>query len=134
MIKSLVEGLANPVSDLISEFIVDKDKANEIAFKIETLASRQAHDSALSQMAVNKAEAESPSIFKGGWRPFVGWTCGMALALNFLIFPVFGPILVAYTTIAIVPLDMATMTPILLGMLGLAGARSYEKRHNVAAK
>src|SRR3989337_147089 len=39
------------------------------------------------QLAVNAVEAANPSIFVSGWRPFIGWVCGAAVAYNFIVYP-----------------------------------------------
>ena len=133
-ITSLLSTLVEPITGLISEFVVDKDKAAEIAYRISTLAATQAHEQALGQLEVNKAEAATGSLFVGGWRPAVGWCCVAAMAVNFIVTPLFGPAIEAYTVVKMVPLDMTEMMPILLGLLGLGGMRSYEKSQGVARK
>jgi hypothetical protein len=133
-LSDIVSGLISPVTSLISEFIEDKDKAAEIAFRVSTMAATQAHEQTLAQLNVNKSEAESGSLFVGGWRPAVGWVCVAAMALNFVISPVFGPIIEAYTTVNMAPLDLSEMMPILLGMLGLGAMRTVEKRQGVARR
>jgi len=133
-LSDIVSGLISPVTSLISEFIEDKDKAAEIAFRVSTMAATQAHEQTLAQLNVNKAEAESGSLFVGGWRPAVGWVCVAAMALNFVISPVFGPMIEAYTTVNLAPLDLSEMMPILLGMLGLGAMRTVEKRQGVARR
>jgi hypothetical protein len=129
---AILGSLVQPVTDLISEAIVDKDKAAEIAYKVSTLAATQAHEQVMGQLAVNKSEAESGSTFVGGWRPAVGWVCVAALALNFIITPMFGPVIEAYTDVVMSPLQTGEMMPILLGMLGLGGMRTFEKHQGVA--
>ena len=133
-ITSLLSTLVDPITSLISEFVVDKDKSAEIAYRISTLAATQAHEQTLGQLEVNKAEAATGSMFVGGWRPAVGWCCMTAMAVNFVITPIFGPVIEAYTVVKMVPLDMSEMMPILLGLLGLGGMRSYEKSQGVARK
>ena len=133
-ITSLLSTLVEPVTKLISEFVVDKDKAAEIAYRISTLAATQAHEQTLGQLEVNKAEAATGSLFVGGWRPAVGWCCVAAMAVNFIVTPLFGPLIEAYTVVKMVPLDMSEMMPILLGLLGLGGMRSFEKSQGVARK
>lgn len=130
---AVLGSLIQPVTDLISEAITDKDKAAEIAYKVSTLAATQAHEEVMGQLAVNKAEAESGSMFVGGWRPAVGWVCVAALPLNFIVTPMFGPVIEAYTSITMAPLQTGEMMPILLGMLGLGGMRTFEKKHGVAS-
>lgn len=122
-IADIAKGLIAPVTGLISEFITDKDKANELAHEVATMAAKQAHENRLAQIAVNKAEAESKSLFKGGWRPAIGWTCGLALFNNYLVVPyavAFG--------LDVPTLDLGEMMPVLLGMLGLGYLRTDEKK------
>lgn len=92
--------------------------------------ARMTNDSGLllAQAAINKAEAESEGNFKGGWRPFVGWVCGSALAWNFIARP--AAMFVADLCGNPVDLEPASMTelmPVLLGMLGLGAMRTAEK-------
>lgn len=80
------------------------------------------------QLEINKAEAASPSAFTSGWRPFVGWTCGAGFAVQFVV----GPLGEWASTLAGHPvkfpqMDMATMMPLLFGMLGLGAYRTAEK-------
>lgn len=129
---TVVGAIIKPVTDLISEYIPDADKAAEIAFKVSTMAADHAHTEVLAQLEVNKAEAATGSLFVGGWRPAVGWVCVAAMALNFIITPLFGPVIEAYTKVVMAPLAMGEMMPILLGMLGLGGLRTTEKVKGVA--
>ncbi len=78
-------------------------------------------------MEVNKAENQTGGWFRAGWRPFVGWVCGLAFANNFLIIPVAGPFLAAYLDVYLHAANLAEMTPVLLGMLGLATNRTVER-------
>lgn len=122
---SILTTLIGPVTGLLSEFIEDKDKANALAAEISTLASRQATELAKGQLEVNKAEAQSGSLFIGGWRPFVGWTCGVGLAYNVII----SQILAIWFEVPTV--DPSLLTPVLMGMLGMGAMRSFEKSKGV---
>ena len=80
------------------------------------------------QMQVNLAESQHPSMFVSGWRPFVGWICGAGLAYQYLFAPIVNGLLVNFgQSIAFASLDLATLMPLLLGMLGLATVRTVEK-------
>ena len=130
----IVGSLIDPVSDLLSEFIVDKDKQAEISYKIATMAEQNAHAQVIAQLEINKAEASSESLFKGGWRPACGWLTVFALGINYVVIPMAGPVVEAYTPISMEPLDMTVMLPLLMGMLGLTGARTIEKTKGVASR
>lgn len=85
------------------------------------------------QLAVNQAEAASSSVFVSGWRPYVGWVCGTAFAWNWIGLPVATAALqLMGHTLTLGPADLSEMMPVLLGMLGLGGLRTYEKVKNVA--
>ena len=54
-------------------------KLSELAQKGD-LAELNAHVKLLSgQIEINKIEAASSNWFVAGWRPFVGWVCGVSL-------------------------------------------------------
>ncbi len=82
------------------------------------------------QLEINKAEAASTSLFKGGWRPGVGWICAFGLAYTILLRPIL-PWALTVAGIKGVPLlpevDMDTILAILGGILGLGGMRTYER-------
>ena len=118
---SLLASLVEPVTGLLDKVIQDKDKKAQIAFELSTMAERHAQELALSQIKVNQEEAKG-NWFQSSWRPLIGWICGLSLAINYLISPIcagFG--------IMIPQADMSVMMPLLLGMLGLGGLRSFDK-------
>jgi small basic protein len=87
------------------------------------------------QIDTNKAEAANPSVFVSGWRPFIGWVCGAACTWNWIGLPIAkAGLLLAGITLTISSADISEMMPVLLGMLGLGGLRTYEKVQGVAAK
>ena len=125
----MLESLIGPVTGLLDKFIEDKDQKSKLAHEIATMSQKYAQEIAQGQMAINQVEAAHKSLFVSGWRPAVGWCCVFAMAGNFLIIP-FSNFVLAISGIDIVvplvPLD--TMMPVLLGMLGLGGLRTFEKQ------
>lgn len=85
------------------------------------------------QLDANKAEAASSSVFVAGWRPFIGWVCGMGCAWNWIGLPVamFGAAWLGHP-LQLKPADLSEMMPLLLGMLGMGGLRTVEKIQGVA--
>jgi hypothetical protein len=76
------------------------------------------------QSEINKMEAQHRSVFVAGWRPFIGWICGVALLYNFII----RDVIAWFSPDAIPPaIQMDQLITILLGMLGLGGLRTFEK-------
>ena len=70
---SIINTLVCPVTGILDKFIEDKDQKAALAHEIATMSEKHAQQLAMSQIEVNKAEAASGSIFKGGWRPFIAW-------------------------------------------------------------
>lgn len=85
------------------------------------------------QMAINQAEASNESTFVAGWRPFIGWACGMACVWNWMGLPVakLGLALAGHP-IALSPADLSEMMPVLMGMLGLGGLHTFERVKGVS--
>ena len=85
------------------------------------------------QLEINKAEAANPSVFVSGWRPAIGWVCGAACAWNWVGLPIATLLLGAFgLSVELSPADLTEMMPVLMGMLGLGGLRSWEKIKGVA--
>jgi hypothetical protein len=86
----------------------------------------------LAQLEVNKVEAAHNSLFVAGWRPFIGWTCGLGMFGNFITIPFSNFVLALLEYDIVIPLvPLETMMPVLMGMLGLGAMRTYEKKNSV---
>ena len=130
--------ILGPVFDIIKQVLsglgIDpaaKERAQNQAFDLlinGTFAEKADQALALAQIDVNKTEAASDSIFKGGWRPFIGWICGSALALQFVVAPIaqWGAAVVGHPIPALPSLD-AMLWELVFAMLGLGGLRTVEK-------
>ena len=121
--------LIGPVTSLLDKFIEDKDQKNKLAHEIATMAEKQAHEANLIQAETNKEEATHRSVWVAGWRPFIGWVCGVALAWHFVLSPVII-FLAAWFNVVLPTLpvfDMGSLMTVLMGMLGLGGLRTFEK-------
>ena len=126
-ISSAVSDVSRTVSevvDTLNKGTLDQTKLQELMQQVQ-----------IAQTEVNKLEAQSASIFVSGWRPAIGWMCGIALVYNSIIEPFLGFIAVATGVIDVSQLPQIKdelIYPVLLGMLGLGGMRTYEKKHNMA--
>jgi hypothetical protein len=109
---------------LIERLFPDPAQAAEAKLKLLEVAQ----SGELGQIEVNKIEAANPNWWVSGWRPFIGWICGVGLLYQFLFYPLFAKVL------PLTPLDAASLTSVLMGMLGLSGMRMFEKIQGVAAK
>ena len=126
---NILDGAANLADALVT---TDKERiagANERK-RLEIEDRRQQNELMSKQIAVNTAEARHRSMFVAGWRPAIGWTCALAMCYHFLIEPLFGEFLAAAGW-PLGELAWQELSPVLLGMLGMAGLRTYEKSKGI---
>lgn len=84
------------------------------------------------QLEINKIEAANSNLFVSGWRPFIGWVCGIAFAYCFVLEQFLTFIFAAAGhPVSLPKTDFSEILPVLLGMLGLGGMRSFEKYKGV---
>ena len=130
---SILGSLLEPATKLLDKVIENKDQKNALAHEIATMAERHAQELAKGQLEVNKTEAAHKSLFVAGWRPFIGWICGVAMLANFLLIPMANFVLDLSGSTNTIPLiELETMMPVLMGMLGLGAMRSFEKVKKVS--
>ncbi len=131
----MIDKLIGPVTGLLDKFIEDKDQKARLAHDLATMADNHAQELAKAQLEVNKVEAAHHSLFVSGWRPFIGWTCGLGMFGNFITIPFANFVLALLEISIVIPLvPLETMMPVLMGMLGLGAMRTYEKSKDVHRK
>lgn len=136
-------------TEIIDKAVTDKDLKNQLNHEIrkiqiesENKLLEMGHDEIQGQIEINRESAKSNSIFVAGARPFILWTCGVAFAFNFIIMPLFPWALsiasIWYPDAKNIPqpdpLSMSEMMPVLMGLLGLGGYRTFEKTKGVNNK
>jgi hypothetical protein len=116
-----IGSLAKDIREAIKGKELDPNKKLEIAGKLAEV-----------QTKINEAEASHRTVFVAGWRPFIGWVCGLGLLYAVFIEPLLRFV---YTVngweIEFPSIDTTITMQVLFGMLGLVGARSYEKKNNL---
>ena len=110
-----IEAVGNVLDKL---FTSDEEKLDK-----RIILERLAQQPQLAQVELNKIEAQHRSIFVAGWRPFIGWVCGLGLANVFLLNP-----WIQWLTEKPGP-AMATdvMVELVVALLGLGMLRTAEK-------
>tara|TARA_R100001440_G_scaffold17594_2_gene29632 strand:+ start:1984 stop:2385 length:402 start_codon:yes stop_codon:yes gene_type:complete len=126
----LLDNLIQPVSKILDKAIPDQDLKRKLSHEIATMSEKHAQELALAQINVNAAEAASGSLFKGGWRPCIGWICGVAFGYHFVLQPViiFIVALIGMDIPDLPSFEMSTLLTVLGGMLGIGSLRTYEKQ------
>ena len=144
-ILAALAGFMPVISRILENVIPDPEARERIKLEVMKLASERdgelykaIAEVAKAQSAVNATEAQSASTFVAGWRPFVGWVCGVGCAYTFIGQPVIawatgilGTALGVSFPVPPIP-DSQVLFGLLTGMLGFAGLRTFEKTQGVA--
>lgn len=128
MLPLIETALGSLFSGIVNKFFPNKTEIEKQQIAAEMQQAVIESDLLKAQLEINKAEASNDNLFVAGWRPFIGWCCGAAFAWQYVV----APIINCLAALAGVPVnlphfDMDGLMPVLVGMLGLAGYRTYEK-------
>ena len=117
----MLSALIGPITGLLDKVIPDADTKAKIAHELATMSERHTQQIVLQQIEVLKADAKG-NWFQASWRPLAGYVSVLGMAVNFLVSPI-----AAGFGVVIPQADMSVMMPLLLGMLGISGMRSFDK-------
>ena len=141
-----VGAIVKTIGDVFDDLNLSEEEALKYKLemkKVEANLAMAAMDSDIRRIEsinrINALEAQHNSVFVAGWRPFLGWTCGLGFAYKFLLYPF---ILWGFTIaqgngylVGIEPPpapDLQEVLVLLGGLLGLGGFRTWEKIKGVA--
>ena len=124
------------VADVVDRFVETQDEKTAAELKNRLLdleRAKLADRGDERQTEVNKEEAKHTSLFVAGWRPSIGWICALALGYVYIWYPLMTWALVVFGSELVVPpnVDLNALYPLMLGLLGLGGMRSFEKHKGV---
>ena len=120
----MIDKLIEPVSNILDKFVADKDLKTKLSHELE----KEIISLNRAQLEVNKVEATHNNVFVAGWRPFIGWACGISLAYHFIIEPIIQYTLIVNNIDYNTPeFDFSQLSTIVMAMLGMSGLRTYEK-------
>jgi hypothetical protein len=121
------------VTQLVNKFVPDRDEQIKLQAALQSKFVEIEAQQLQAQSDINKVEAASSSVFIAGWRPFIGWVCGAALAWSYIILPVaqWG-LLIAKIDTKLPEIPSGDLFNLTLAMLGMAGWRTLDKIKEVA--
>lgn len=122
------------IGQLIDRIIPDKTEAAKAKAELDLLQANGELQLMLKQLDINIEEAKHSNLFVAGWRPAIGWCCGIIFAYHYLLYP----IIITFSALngidpkTLPVFDTSSVIPVLGGLLGLGGLRTYEKIKGVA--
>lgn len=135
--KAAGEAIATPVEAIGNVFdkLFTSDAERQAGqLVLDKLAQRPAE----LQAEINKLEAQHRSRFVAGWRPFIGWVCGVSLAVYYI--PQFSMASFLWVKICIADnrlqpypvTEVRGLLELVLALLGMATIRTVEKLKKVS--
>ena len=121
-----IETTVKAIADGIDQFVETPDERAAA----ELLKAKMAAAPHMAQVEINKLEAGHRSVFVAGWRPFIGWICGLAMVVYFLLgvpFAIITSHLAGEDVLALMTEGFDPLWHLLLALLGLGGLRTLEK-------
>lgn len=119
---SIIDGLGKLVDELFTSD-EEREQAKAVLAKLQ-------HAERLGQIQVNTQEAQHRSLWVAGWRPFVGWVCGAALAYNIIVRDLISWAFLNFGDGTLTPppsIGIEEAVMVLGGMLGFGAYRTFEK-------
>ncbi len=129
MVGSGAVETAKGIADVVDRFVETKEEKK--AAEVLLMKIKQEPDK--WQTEINKIEAGHRTIFVAGWRPFIGWICGVSLGMVFILFPLlqwFSDLI--GEPIPAPTIETGALFSIVTALLGLGAARSYEKKKKIS--
>lgn len=121
-VKGVAEGVGSLAKDITSIVTGKLDPEKQAEFDM-TMNQMQAD--------INKIEAGSVKMFIAGWRPFIGWVCGIGLAYHFLFMPLFYDLFQKYLKFNLQAIDSDSLIGLVIPLLGLGVMRTVEKAKDI---
>ncbi|MBF0375073.1 MAG: hypothetical protein HQL39_16855 [Alphaproteobacteria bacterium] len=133
VIADAIAGLAAPILNVVDEMFETDEERSAARAKLQATLLDIAQKNDLAQLDVNKAEAQTGSLFIAGWRPAIGWVCAAGVGWSFVGQPVATWALAVAGVGASIPvIPTEHLFEMVLAMLGMGGLRTFEKLQGVA--
>jgi len=134
MTWNILAPIMSPIINKALSLIPDKNARAQAEEELKQSLVDAVNTINLAQIEINKIEAGHKSIFIAGWRPFIGWVCGMGIAWAFLVQPlvVWGFAICGKTSVELPMINVNGLYQLVLAMLGMGGLRTFEKIKGVA--
>src|SRR2546428_10336549 len=118
-----ISAIADLINTGLSKWLPDANVREKATAEL----AASVHTELMGQIEINKVEAASTNWFTSGWRPFIGWACGVAFVYSGLLVPFLTWVSLNFHIIPPPPIDTSVMVNVLGAMLGIATLRTVDK-------
>jgi hypothetical protein len=131
---NLLAPLIGPIINKVVDRIPNPNERAQAREELEKELLNAVTQASLQQTKINEIEAGHRSVFVAGWRPFIGWVCGVGILWSFIIQPiaVWGVKAFGDSSVVLPVIETDGLYQLVLAMLGMGGLRTFEKMRGVA--
>lgn len=130
LIDNPISSITDAISKVLDRVLPNKEQNDAAKAQLLQIEVQGQIQEVLAQIQVNAVEAQSQSTFVSGWRPYVGWICGTALAYATMIQPLITLIVRLWKpNFEPLVIDNSQTLTVLMGLLGLGVMRSIDKNY-----
>jgi hypothetical protein len=136
MSLELISGGINLINSVVNRIWPDATEAEKQKLTLALSELDAERETMRAQAEINLQDAKSENRFNSGWRPFVGWVCGISFAYAAFLEPLLrfiSAVIFGYNG-PFPQIDTTITMQVLFGLLGFAGFRSFEKISKMKVK
>ena len=135
MLTKLLGGdIVKNVGSIIDNLHTSEEEKNNAKIKLTEIEAQINK----AQSDINLADAKSTAggisgMLQRSWRPLIGMSCALAIFWEYVLkqFLMFFIATFNYETAPLPELDMGTLMPLVMALLGMGALRSYEKKNQL---
>jgi hypothetical protein len=122
------------ISNVVDDMHFSGEEKEKLKLQFEEIQAKLKS----KQININLADAQSTAgglsgFMQRSWRPLIGMSCALAIFWEFVLskFILFICGLFQYEVVNIPQLDMGTLMPLVMSLLGMGALRTFEKTKGV---
>ena len=134
-ILAILQPILGPAINKILDLIPNSNERARAKEEFELALLDPSVEAQTAQTEINKIEAAHSNVFVSGWRPAIGWTCGLGIMWSFFMEPILTWVAVTFHVVELETLpglDTGPLLTLVMAMLGLGTLRTFEKKNGVA--
>ncbi len=130
---TFLQPMIGPIVSKLVDLIPDPNARKKAKEEFERDLLGAVTQASNAQAKINQVEAAHKSVFVAGWRPFIGWICGVGILWAFVAQPiVVWYLAISGSNLTVPDINTDGLYQLVLAMLGMGGLRTLEKIKGVS--